>query len=104
MTVSDGVEVKARAKSGATAISSGGVLKIDGIRTKLEAAGDGSTGKGIFAQQSIYVKNSAVLTAFGGAAAYESPSGIDKSGYGYEDYNVFTGDAAPGTQAAKDGY
>lgn len=101
MTVSDGVEVKARAKSGATAISSGGVLKIDGIRTKLEAAGDGSTGKGIFAQQSIYVKNSAVLTAFGGAA-YESPSGIDKSGYGYEDYNVFTGDAAPGTQAAKD--
>lgn len=101
MTVSDGVEVKARAKSGATAISSGGVLKIDGIRTKLEAAGDGSTG-GIFAQQSIYVKNSAVLTAFGGAAAYESPSGIDKSGYGYEDYNVFTGDAAPGTQAAKD--
>ena len=102
MTVSDGVEVKARAKSGATAISSGGVLKIDGIRTKLEAAGDGSTGKGIFAQQSIYVKNSAVLTAFGGAAAYESPSGIDKSGYGYEDYNVFTGDAAPGTQAAKD--
>lgn len=48
MTVSDGVEVKARAKSGATAISSGGVLKIDGIRTKLEAAGDGSTGKGIF--------------------------------------------------------
>ena len=88
MTVSDGVEVKARAKSGATAISSGGVLKIDGIRTKLEAAGDGSTGKGIFAQQSIYVKNSAVLTAFGGAAAYESPSGIDKSGYGYEDYNV----------------
>ena len=102
MTVSDGVEVKVRAKSGATAISSGGVLKIDGIRTKLEAAGDGSTGKGIFAQQSIYVKNSAVLTAFGGAAAYESPSGIDKSGYGYEDYNVFTGDAAPGTQAAKD--
>ena len=101
MTVSDGVEVKVRAKSGATAISSGGVLKIDGIRTKLEAAGDGSTGKGIFAQQSIYVKNSAVLTAFGGAA-YESPSGIDKSGYGYEDYNVFTGDAAPGTQAAKD--
>lgn len=101
MTVSDGVEVKARAKSGATAISSGGVLKIDGIRTKLEAAGDGSTGKGIFAQQSIYVKNSAVLTAFGGAA-YESSSGIDKSGYGYEDYNVFTGDAAPGTQAAKD--
>ena len=94
--------MKARAKSGATAISSGGVLKIDGIRTKLEAAGDGSTGKGIFAQQSIYVKNSAVLTAFGGAAAYESPSGIDKSGYGYEDYNVFTGDAAPGTQAAKD--
>ena len=78
------------------------MLKIDGIRTKLEAAGDGSTGKGIFAQQSIYVKNSAVLTAFGGAAAYESPSGIDKSGYGYEDYNVFTGDAAPGTQAAKD--
>lgn len=102
MTVSDGVEVKVRAKSGATAISSGGVLKIDGIRTKLEAASDGSTGKGIFAQQSIYVKNSAVLTAFGGAAAYESPSGIDKSGYGYEDYNVFTGDAAPGTQAAKD--
>lgn len=102
MTVSDGVEVKARAKSGATAISSGGVLKIDGIRTKLEAAGDGSTGKGIFARQSIYVKNSAVLTAFGGAAAYESPSGIDKSGYGYEDYNVFIGDAAPGTQAAKD--
>ncbi len=102
MTVSDGVEVKVRAKSGATAISSGGVLKIDGIRTKLEAMGDGSTGKGIFAQQSIYVKNSAVLTAFGGAAAYESPSGIDKSGYGYEDYNVFTGDAAPGTQAAKD--
>ena len=102
MTVSDGVEVKVRAKSGATAISSGGVLKIDGIRTKLEAAGDGSTGKGIFAQQSIYVKNSAVLTAFGGAAAYESPSGIDKSGYGYEDYNVFTGDAAPGTQAAQD--
>lgn len=102
MTVSDGVEVKVRAKSGATAISSGGVLKIDGIRTKLEAAGDGSTGKGIFARQSIYVKNSAVLTAFGGAAAYESPSGIDKSGYGYEDYNVFTGDAAPGTQAAKD--
>lgn len=101
MTVSDGVEVKVRAKSGATAISSGGVLKIDGIRTKLEAAGDGSTGKGIFAQQSIYVKNSAVLTAFGGAA-YESPSGIDKSGYGYEDYNVFIGDAAPGTQAAKD--
>lgn len=101
MTVSDGVEVKVRAKSGATAISSGGVLKIDGIRTKLEAASDGSTGKGIFAQQSIYVKNSAVLTAFGGAA-YESPSGIDKSGYGYEDYNVFTGDAAPGTQAAKD--
>ena len=48
------------------------------------------------------MKNSAVLTAFGGAAAYESPSGIDKSGYGYEDYNVFTGDAAPGTQAAKD--
>lgn len=102
MTVSDGVEVKVRAKSGATAISSGGVLKIDGIRTKLEAAGDGSTGKGIFARQSIYVKNSAVLTAFGGAAAYESPSGIDKSGYGYEDYNVFIGDAAPGTQAAKD--
>ena len=102
MTVSDGVEVKVRAKSGATAISSGGVLKIDGIRTKLEAASDGSTGKGIFAQQSIYVKNSAVLTAFGGAAAYESPSGIDKSGYGYEDYNVFIGDAAPGTQAAKD--
>ena len=102
MTVSDGVEVKVRAKSGATAISSGGVLKIDGIRTKLEAASDGSTGKGIFAQQSIYVKNSAVLTAFGGAAAYESPSGIDKSGYGYEDYNVFTGDAAPGPQAAKD--
>ena len=102
MTVSDGVEVKVRAKSGATAISSGGVLKIDGIRTKLEAASDGSTGKGIFAQQSIYVKNSAVLTAFGGAAAYESPSGIDKSGYGYEDYNVFTGDAAPGTQAAQD--
>ncbi len=32
MTVSDGVEVKVRAKSGATAISSGGVLKIDGIR------------------------------------------------------------------------
>ena len=29
-------------------------------------------------------------------------SGIDKSGYGYEDYNVFTGDAAPGTQAAQD--
>ena len=48
------------------------------------------------------MKNSAVLTAFGGAAAYESPSGIDKSGYGYEDYNVFIGDAAPGTQAAKD--
>ena len=48
------------------------------------------------------MKNSAVLTAFGGAAAYESPSGIDKSGYGYEDYNVFTGDAAPGTQAAQD--
>ena len=102
MTVSDGVEVKVQAKSGATAVSSGGVLKIDGIRTKFEAASDGSTGKGIVAQKGIYVKNSATLTAFGGAAAYESPSGIDKSGYGYEDYNVFTGDAAPGTQAAKD--
>ena len=42
------------------------------------------------------MKNSAVLTAFGGPAAYESPSGIDKSGYGYEDYNVFIGDRCTG--------
>ena len=103
MTVSKGVQVKAQAKSGAAAaVSLGGALTIDGIGTKLEVASDDSAGKGIVAKKSIYVKNSAVLTAFGGAAAYESPSGIDKSGYGYEDYNVFTGDAAPGTQAAKD--
>lgn len=102
MAVSDGVEVKVQAKSGTTAVSSGGELKIDGIGTKLEAMSDDSAGKGIVAKKSIYVKNSATLTAFGGAAAYESAGGVNTSGYGYEDYNVFTGDAAPGTQAAKD--
>ena len=56
MTVSDGVEVKARAKSGATAISSGGVLKIDGIRTKLGDRRWQCYRKGIFAQQSICEK------------------------------------------------
>ena len=101
MTVSNGVTVKVH-DEGATAISVGGNLVVDGIRTKLEALGDGSTAKGISAQKGISVKNSAALTAFGGAAAIETLNGVDRSKYGYEDYAVYTGDAAPGTPAEKD--